>query len=99
MTEMSKPASSVDLLDREALRQVLIDALVKRSPASAILAAVICNALIILIPQALKGMYHRPVGAATWLGTNWAVYGLCGLIVPVAGIKLIDMALVGLGLV
>jgi potassium-transporting ATPase ATP-binding subunit len=65
------------------------------SPFSAILAAVIFNALIIvvLIPLALKGVRYRPLGAATLLRRNLLVYGLGGIIVPFIGIKLIDLAL------
>jgi K+-transporting ATPase ATPase B chain len=61
---------------------------------------VIFNALIIvaLIPLALKGVRYRPVGAARLLRDNLLIYGLGGVIVPFIGIKLIDMALVGLGL-
>ena len=68
------------------------------SPNSAILSAVIFNALIImfLIPLALKGVKYRPVGAAALLRRNLAIYGLGGLVVPFVGIKLIDMLLVGL---
>ncbi|RYU58968.1 K(+)-transporting ATPase subunit B [Methylolobus aquaticus] len=71
------------------------------TPASAILSAVIFNALIIvaLIPLALKGIRYRPVGAAQLLRTNLLIYGLGGLIVPFIGIKAIDMLLVSLGLV
>ncbi|MGZ5846550.1 MAG: potassium-transporting ATPase subunit KdpB [Ramlibacter sp.] len=70
------------------------------SPASAILSAVIFNALVIvfLIPLALKGVRYRPVGAATLLRRNLAIYGLGGLAVPFVGIKLIDMALAAIGL-
>ena len=70
------------------------------SPASAILSAVIFNALIIiaLIPLALKGVRYRPIGAAALLRNNTLIYGVGGLIVPFAGIKLIDLILVGLGL-
>ncbi|MDO9236650.1 MAG: potassium-transporting ATPase subunit KdpB [Aquabacterium sp.] len=70
------------------------------SPNSAILSAVIFNALIImfLIPLALKGVKYRPVGAAALLRRNMAIYGLGGLVVPFVGIKLIDMLLVGLHL-
>jgi K+-transporting ATPase ATPase B chain len=66
------------------------------SPASAILSAVIFNALIIvaLIPLALKGVRYRAVGAATLLRDNTLIYGVGGLIVPFIGIKLIDLALV-----
>jgi K+-transporting ATPase ATPase B chain len=65
------------------------------SPFSAILSAVIFNALIIvaLIPLALKGVRYRPLGAATLLRRNLAVYGLGGIVVPFVGIKLVDLAL------
>ena len=71
------------------------------TPQSAILSAVIFNALIIicLIPLALRGVRYRPVGAATLLRDNLLVYGLGGIVVPFIGIKLIDMLLVALGLV
>lgn len=71
------------------------------SPSSAILSAVIFNALIIvfLIPLALKGVRYRPVGAAALLRRNLAIYGLGGLVVPFIGIKLIDGLLVAVGLV
>lgn len=70
------------------------------TPASAILSAVIFNALIIifLIPLALRGIQYRPVGAARALRDNLLLYGLGGLLVPFLGIKLIDMLLVALGL-
>jgi K+-transporting ATPase ATPase B chain len=70
------------------------------TPASAILSAVIFNALIIiaLIPLALRGVTYRPIGAATLLRNNLWIYGVGGLLVPFAGIKLIDMALVVLNL-
>jgi potassium-transporting ATPase ATP-binding subunit len=66
------------------------------SPFSAILAAVIFNALIIvvLIPLALKGVKYRPLGAAVLLRRNLLIYGLGGILIPFAGIKLIDLALV-----
>ncbi|SEA71267.1 potassium-transporting ATPase subunit KdpB [Variovorax sp. YR216] len=71
------------------------------SPSSAILSAVIFNAVVIvfLIPLALKGVRYRPVGAASLLRRNLAIYGLGGLIVPFIGIKLIDWLLVAIGLV
>lgn len=71
------------------------------TPASAILSAVIFNALIIiaLIPLALKGIRYRPVGAANLLQNNLLVYGVGGLIVPFIGIKLIDLLLVVMKLV
>ena len=70
------------------------------SPSSAILAAVIFNALIIvaLIPLALRGVKYRPLGAAALLRRNALVYGVGGLIVPFIGIKIIDMLLYVLGL-
>ena len=66
------------------------------SPYSAILAAIIFNALIIvvLIPLALKGVRYRPLGAAVLLRRNLLIYGLGGIIVPFIGIKLIDLVLV-----
>ena len=71
------------------------------SPKSAILSAVIFNALIIiaLIPLALKGVAYRPVGAAALLRRNLLVYGLGGLLLPFAGIKLVDLAVSALHLV
>ena len=71
------------------------------SPSSAILSAMIFNALIIifLIPLALKGVAYRPQDAAAMLRRNMLIYGLGGLIVPFIGIKLIDLSLSGLGLV
>ncbi|KQV81177.1 potassium-transporting ATPase subunit KdpB [Rhizobacter sp. Root1221] len=65
------------------------------SPSSAILSAVIFNALIIvfLIPLALKGVPYRPLGAALLLRKNMLIYGLGGLVVPFIGIKAIDMLL------
>ncbi|HTX90480.1 MAG TPA: potassium-transporting ATPase subunit KdpB [Anaerolineales bacterium] len=71
------------------------------TPQSAILSAVIFNALIIitLIPLALKGVPYRAVGAARLLRDNLLIYGLGGLIAPFIGIKLIDMLLVALHLV
>ena len=70
------------------------------SPRSAILSAVIFNALIIvmLIPLALRGVRYRPLGAAALLRRSLMIYGLGGVIVPFAGIKLIDMLLAALGL-
>jgi K+-transporting ATPase ATPase B chain len=71
------------------------------SPFSAILSAVIFNALIIvaLIPLALKGVKYRPLGAAVLLRRNLLIYGLGGILVPFVGIKLIDMGLAMLHLV
>ena len=70
------------------------------TPASAILSAVIFNALIIiaLIPLALKGVKYRPVGAGPLLRRNLWIYGVGGIIVPFVGIKAIDLLLVALHL-
>ncbi len=70
------------------------------TPRSAILSAVIFNALIIvaLIPLALRGVRYRPLGASAVLRMNLLIYGVGGLIVPFLGIKLIDMLLVALRL-
>jgi K+-transporting ATPase ATPase B chain len=71
-----------------------------RTPESAILSAVVFNALIIiaLIPLALRGVKYRPVGAVTLLRRNLLIYGLGGVIAPFVGIKLIDMLLTRLGM-
>ncbi|MBJ7447989.1 MAG: potassium-transporting ATPase subunit KdpB [Brevundimonas sp.] len=70
------------------------------SPESAILSAVIFNALVIvaLIPLALRGVKYRAVGAGKLLGRNLLIYGLGGLIAPFIGIKVIDLIITGLGL-
>jgi K+-transporting ATPase ATPase B chain len=70
------------------------------SPQSAILAAVIFNALIIvaLIPLALKGVKYRPLGAAVILRNNMLIYGVGGIIIPFVAIKLIDLLLVAVHL-
>lgn len=70
------------------------------SPQSAILSAVIFNALVIvaLIPLALKGVKYRAVGAGKLLSRNLTLYGLGGLIAPFVGIKLIDLVVSALGL-
>jgi len=71
------------------------------SPESAILSAVVFNALIIvaLIPLALRGVKYRPIGAAAVLRRNMLIYGLGGIIVPFIGIKVLDKLLVAAGLV
>ena len=63
------------------------------SPASAILSAIIFNAIIIviLIPLALRGVKYRPLGASAMLNRNLLIYGLGGIIAPFIGIKLIDL--------
>jgi len=70
------------------------------TPQSAILSAIIFNALIIiaLIPLALRGVQYRPVGASAVLVRNLLIYGIGGIIVPFIGIKLIDMAITAIGL-
>lgn len=70
------------------------------TPGSAILSALIFNAIIIplLIPIAIKGIKYRPMGADSILRRNLLVYGLGGVIAPFAGIKLIDLALSMTGL-
>jgi K+-transporting ATPase ATPase B chain len=70
------------------------------TPESAILSAIIFNALIIvaLIPLSLRGVKYRAVGAGALLSRNLLVYGLGGIIVPFAGIKAIDMAITAIGL-
>jgi potassium-transporting ATPase ATP-binding subunit len=69
-------------------------------PESAILSAIIFNALIIiaLIPLSLRGVTYRPAGAAALLRRNLLIYGVGGIIVPFIGIKLIDMAVTAIGL-
>jgi len=78
-----------------------LDVMRLASPNSAILSAVIFNALIIvlLIPLALKGVRYRALGAASLLRRNLLIYGLGGIAVPFVGIKLIDMTLSALRLV
>jgi potassium-transporting ATPase ATP-binding subunit len=70
------------------------------TPQSAILSAIIFNALIIiaLIPLALRGVRYRPMGAAALLRRNLLVYGLGGIVVPFVGIKLIDLIVSAVGL-
>jgi K+-transporting ATPase ATPase B chain len=79
----------------------VLDIMRLASPNSAILSAVIFNALIIvlLIPLALKGVKYRALGAASLLRRNLLIYGVGGIIVPFAGIKAIDMLLAGMRLV
>jgi K+-transporting ATPase ATPase B chain len=72
-----------------------------RSPESAILSAVIFNALIIvaLIPLALRGVSYKPMSAAALLKRNMLLYGLGGIVAPFVGIKLIDMLIASIHLV
>ena len=78
-----------------------LDVMHLASPSSAIMSAVIFNALIIvvLIPLALKGVQYRAIGAASLLRRNLLVYGLGGIVLPFIGIKLIDMALSALNFI
>jgi potassium-transporting ATPase ATP-binding subunit len=78
-----------------------LDVMHLASPFSAILSAVIFNAIIIvlLIPLALKGVKYRPLGAVAVLRRSVLIYGLGGVIAPFAGIKLIDLALAAVGIV
>src|SRR5438874_12545515 len=71
-----------------------------KNPESAILSAVIFNALIIvaLIPLALRGVRYRPLSAVALLRRNLVVYGLGGIAIPFLGIKLIDMLITRVGL-
>jgi K+-transporting ATPase ATPase B chain len=72
-----------------------------QSPESAILSAVIFNALIIiaLIPLALKGVNYKPMSAAALLRRNLWIYGAGGIVAPFIGIKLIDMLIASMHLV
>jgi K+-transporting ATPase ATPase B chain len=78
----------------------MMDIMHLHSPTSAILSAVIFNAIIIplLIPVALKGIKYEPLGADALLRRNLLIWGLGGVIVPFVGIKLIDVVMVGLHL-
>jgi K+-transporting ATPase ATPase B chain len=79
----------------------IINVMHLRSPESAILSAVIFNALIIvaLIPLALRGVKYRPMSAAALLQRNLWVYGMGGIVAPFVGIKLIDMIIASIHLV
>jgi K+-transporting ATPase ATPase B chain len=78
-----------------------LDVMGLHSPHSAILSAVVFNALIIvaLIPLALRGVPYRPASAAAVLRRNLLIYGLGGVVAPFAGIKLLDLLLTALQLV
>ena len=79
----------------------LLNVMHLRTPESAILSAVIFNALIIiaLIPLALRGVAYRAVGAAALLRRNLLIYGVGGIVVPFAGIKLVDLFVTTSGLI
>ena len=91
------PAMFIGLLS--AARQVL-NVMHLRMPESAILSAIIFNALIIiaLIPLSLRGVRYRPAGAASILRRNLWLYGVGGIVVPFIGIKLIDLIVTSIGL-
>ena len=78
-----------------------LDVMHLASPFSAILSAVIFNAIIIvlLIPLALKGVKYRPIGAAAVLRRSLLLYGVGGVIAPFIGIKLVDVLLAAVGIV
>jgi potassium-transporting ATPase ATP-binding subunit len=71
-----------------------------KTPQSAVLSAVIFNALVIiaLVPLALRGVRYRPLGAEALLRRNLLIYGIGGIVAPFLGIKLIDMIITGVGL-
>lgn len=78
----------------------ILNVMALSSPESAILSAIIFNALIIpcLVPLALRGVTYKPMGAGPLLARNLAIYGLGGLIAPFIGIKVIDLVVAGLHL-
>jgi K+-transporting ATPase ATPase B chain len=71
-----------------------------KNPHSAILSAIIFNALIIiaLVPLALRGVRYRPIGASRLLQRNLLIYGLGGLVAPFVGIKIVDLIITHIGL-
>ena len=71
-----------------------------QTPQSAILSAVIFNALIIvaLVPLALRGIRYRPIGAAALLRRNLLIYGVGGIVAPFIGIKIIDVIITAMNL-
>ena len=77
-----------------------LDVMHLATPQSAIVSAVVFNALVIifLIPLALRGIAYRPVGAGALLQRNLLVYGAGGIVVPFIGIKVIDLVLVAMHL-
>lgn len=78
----------------------VLNVMALNSPQSAILSAIIFNAIIIplLVPLALRGVSYRPMGAGPLLARNLAIYGLGGLVAPFIGIKAIDLLVGGIGL-
>ena len=87
-TQAAKEAGNMVDLDNAPMNIMHL-----HSPESAILSAIIFNAIIIpiLIPLALRGVAYKPIGASALLRRNLLIYGLGGVIVPFIGIKLIDM--------
>jgi K+-transporting ATPase ATPase B chain len=79
---------------------VVLNVMRLQTPESAILSAIIFNAVIIiaLIPLSLRGVAYRPAGAAALLRRNLLIYGIGGMVVPFIGIKLIDMIVTAVGL-
>ena len=96
---MSLPRTNIVAGEPVKWRVKALDVLNLTSATSAILSAVIFNAVVIpcLIPIALRGVRYRPVGADALLRRNLSIWGLGGVVVPFAGIKLIDVALAALG--
>ena len=98
--DVSKYFAILPALFAAALPQMAaLDVMQLSSPANAVLAALIFNALVIpaLIPLALKGVRFRPASSIALLRRNMLVYGVGGVLLPFAGIKLIDLVLVALG--
>ena len=95
--DVAKYFAIIPALFMVSVPQLALNIMGLHSPESAILSAVIFNALIIpaLIPLALKGVAYKPIGASALLRRNLLIYGVGGLIAPFVGIKLIDL-LVGL---
>ena len=97
MNNKSKPSAFPALFMVAIPELAALNIMNLHSPESAILSAVIFNAIIIpiLIPLALRGVQYKPIGASALLRRNLLIYGVGGVIVPFVGIKLIDL-LVGL---
>jgi K+-transporting ATPase ATPase B chain len=100
--DVSKYFAILPAIFVEAFPQIApLNVMALASPLSAILSAVIFNAIIIilLIPLALRGVAYRPIGAAALFKRSMLIYGVGGIVAPFAGIKLIDLLLVALGAV
>ena len=99
--DVAKYFAIVPAMFMVALPQVaVLNVMRLATPESAILSAVIFNAVIIvgLIPLALRGIAYRPMGAAAILRRNLLIYGVGGVLAPFAGIKVIDMLITAVGL-